>query len=407
MKTLLLDDEPFALKILAHQLAGLGCTELVSCEHAREALAMLEIEQHDITLLFCDLQMPDLDGVEFVRHLARLGYAGSLVLISGEDERVVRTAHKLAEAHHIDVLGSVSKPVPVEMLRQLLARHAARGTSTARLPAAAPSADELATALNQGQLLLHYQPKVDLTTAALVGVEALVRWQHPHAGLVYPDQFIDLAEDNALIDRLTQAVLAAALAQSRRWTDDGLDLQMSVNVSMDNLADLQFPDTVARMAGEAGVALSQLQLEVTESRLMKDLRAPLDILTRLRLKRIGLSIDDFGTGHSSLAQLRDVPFDELKLDRSFIRGAATDQRLGAIVSGTLAMARQLGIKTVAEGVEERGDWDYLSALGCDIAQGYFVARPMPGTALPAWRDAWEARRAELTTPAGSLRPRLA
>ena len=395
MTTLLVDDDPFALKILAHQLSQLGCVELRSCEHARDAVALLSAADHGIDLVFCDLQMPDIDGVEFVRHLARISYRGSLVLVSGEDSRIVRTAQRLAEAHHIHVVGAVAKPVPNEQLAQMLASHAARGGALARPSGHAPTPDELNRALAGGQLVLHYQPKVELATASLVGVEALVRWQHPQAGLVYPDQFISMAEDHALIDQLTHAVLVAALWQARLWKDGGLDLQVAVNVSMDNLEALDFPDTVAQLAGEAGIALPRLVLEVTESRLMKDMRAPLDILTRLRLKRIGLSIDDFGTGHSSLAQLRDVPFDELKLDRSFVNGAAADQRLGAIVEGTLAMAHQLGIKTVAEGVEDKADWDYLCALGCNVAQGYFIARPMPGHELPAWRDAWALRRGGL------------
>ena len=174
---------------------------------------------------------------------------------------------------------------------------------------------------------------------------------------------------------------------------------MAVNISMDNMAALDFPDLVSQWAHEAGVDLSSVMLEVTESRLMKDVRAPLDILTRLRLRRVGLSIDDFGTGHSSLAQLRDIPFDELKLDRSFISGAAEDSALRAIVEATLAMARQLGMKSVAEGVETRADWDFLRALGCDVAQGYFIARPMSGTDVLGWRMGWEQRRPELTAGA--------
>ena len=175
----------------------------------------------------------------------------------------------------------------------------------------------------------------------------------------------------------------------------GLEIPVAINVSMDNLAALDFPDVVARLANEAGVGLNTVVLEVTESRLMKDARGPLEILTRLRLKRIGLSIDDFGTGHSSLAQLRDIPFDELKLDRSFVGGAARDPALRAIIESTLVMAHQLDMKVVAEGVEDRCDWDFLRGLGCDVAQGYFIGRPMPATELPAWRAGWETRRCEL------------
>ena len=396
MNTLLIDDDPFALKLLARQLAQLGHTAVTLCESAQDALALLETQSDTVGMVFCDLQMPGMDGVEFVRHLARIGYPGSLVLVSGEQGRVLQTVQKLAQAHQVHILAALAKPVSPEQLKQVLAMHAARRAILPHAPRDPYPADELARAIAGGELVNHYQPKVDMATGALIGVEALVRWQHPRDGWVFPDQFLATAEQNGLIDALTRTVLTAALHQARLWRNEGLDLQMAVNVSMENLASLEFPDLVAQWVHEAGLPLSSLTLEVTESRLMKDIRAPLDILTRLRLKRIGLSIDDFGTGHSSLAQLRDIPFDELKLDRGFVNGAARDPSLRAIVEATLAMAGQLGMKAVAEGVEDRADWDCLRAMGCDVAQGYFIARPMPGADLPAWRAGWELRRAELT-----------
>jgi EAL domain-containing protein (putative c-di-GMP-specific phosphodiesterase class I)/FixJ family two-component response regulator len=396
MNTLLIDDDTLALKLLARQLERLGCVGLTQCERAEDAKTLLETRSEVIGLVFCDLQMPGIDGVEFVRHLAGIGYKGSLVLVSGEDERIIKAVAKLGRAHGIHVLGVLQKPIRNEQLNELLTRHAARKPMAHRAARGAFEPAELERAIAGAELIVHYQPKVALSSGALIGVEALVRWQHPQAGLVYPDRFIALAEDHGLIDALTLEVLAAALHQSRRWRDAGLDLQLAVNVSMDNLTALEFPESVAQLASDAGVELSRLVLEVTESRLIKDARTPLDVLTRLRLKGIILSIDDFGTGHSSLAQLRDIPFDELKLDRSFVNGAAGDSSLGAIVEATIAMARKLGIKAVAEGVEHRVDWDYLRAHGCDVAQGYFIGRPMPGADLPGWRAAWESRRSELT-----------
>jgi EAL domain-containing protein (putative c-di-GMP-specific phosphodiesterase class I)/ActR/RegA family two-component response regulator len=395
MRTLLIDDDPFALKLLARQLERLGCAAVTQCERAQDAVALLETKVDAFELVFCDLQMPDIDGVEYVRHLARTGYRGGLVLVSAEGGRILQTVQKLAQAHQIHILGALAKPVTSDQLRRILANNAKRRATASGAVRPTHAVEDLKRAIDGGQLLNHYQPKVELASGALVGAEALVRWNHPTAGLVFPDEFISIAEDHGLIDALTHAVLAAALRQARLWRDAGLEIQMAVNVSMDNLAILDFPDTVARLAHEAGVALSSVVLEVTESRLMKDLRAPLDILTRLRLKRIGLSIDDFGTGHSSLAQLRDIPFDELKLDRSFVNGAGQDPALRAIVEGTVAMARQLGLKSVGEGVEDRADWDFLRALGCDVAQGYFIARPMPGADLPRWLAGWETRREEL------------
>jgi EAL domain-containing protein (putative c-di-GMP-specific phosphodiesterase class I) len=173
-------------------------------------------------------------------------------------------------------------------------------------------------------------------------------------------------------------------------------VQLSVNVSMDNLKDRAFPDRLASGAAAVGVAPSQLTIEVTESRMMEDPPAALEILTRLRLKRVGVSIDDFGTGHSSLTLLQDIPFDELKIDRRFVHGAHRDAARSAILLPSLDMARQLGLKTVAEGVEDVQDWHYLRAQGCTMAQGYFIARPMTPDRLPAWAVEWERRRAELT-----------
>ena len=395
MKLMLVDDDPFMLSLLTRQVAELGYSDLEAHESAEAALVALQSEVHSVGLVCCDLQMPRMDGVEFVRHLARLGYRGDLVLISGEDERILRTAERIARAHQLNVLGFLRKPVRVDELRRLLGEKRAPSVSSPKGAGRLYPAEELATAIARKELVNYYQPKVAVGSGDVVGVEALVRWRRPDGSLVVPDDFIPVAEDSGLIEALTREVLFDALKQSRQWRDDGLDLQVSVNVSVVNLAALEFPDFVAGAASFAGVPLSSLVLEVTESRLMKDRLTPLDILTRLRLKHIGVSIDDFGTGHSSLAQLRDIPFDELKVDRGFVHGACRDPSLRAIVEASLAMARQLGMKSVAEGAEDRDDWDYLRAAGCDLAQGHFIATPMPGPALVDWMGSWERRRRDV------------
>jgi EAL domain-containing protein (putative c-di-GMP-specific phosphodiesterase class I)/CheY-like chemotaxis protein len=395
MKTLLVDDEPFALKLLVRLLDNLGVTEVDSRDSAREALALLESGNTVVELVFCDLQMPEMDGVEFMRHLARIGYAGAVVLVSGEDERILKTVEKLALARQLNVLGTLHKPVSPHQLQRVLERYSPRGASAERKNRKNYEPEELRGAIANGQLINHYQPKVMVASGAIAGMEALVRWQHPRDGLVMPDQFIGTAEEHGLIDGLTRVVLSEALHDAGNWHAAGLNLHVSVNVSMDNLAALDFPEFIAEEARAAGVPLTSLVLEVTESRLMKNLLAQMDILTRLRLKRIGLSIDDFGTGYSSLAQLRDIPFDELKVDRSFVHGAWRDASLRAIFDASLGMGHQLGMRIVAEGVEDLDDWNFLRQAGCDMAQGYLIAKPMPALELADWIADWNARLDEL------------
>jgi EAL domain-containing protein (putative c-di-GMP-specific phosphodiesterase class I) len=222
-------------------------------------------------------------------------------------------------------------------------------------------------------------------------VEALVRWRHPTDGLIPPDAFVPAAEAHGLIDALTRAVLTLALTQSSRWRDHGNPLPVAVNITMENLARLDFSELVLEALSGHDLPFGDLTLEVTESRLTQDVRLPMDALTRLRLKGVELSIDDFGTGHSSLAQLRDFPFSELKIDRSFVHGAHAQTTQRAIVAASVEMAHQLGMRVVAEGVEDRADWDFAKLVGCDLVQGYFVGRPMPADALPAWARQWSER----------------
>lgn len=391
IRTLVLDDEPFMLKLIGNVLAHLGLTQVSSCDNGRTALALFDGPGDPPELILLDLNMPEMDGVEFVRHLVERHYTGSLILISGEDERMLLAAVKLVQAHKISVLGHLRKPIAPDALAALLDKWAPPLLVCPRAAKQTYGADEVRAAIHNGELVNYYQPKVSVATGEFVGAETLVRWHHPRDGVVFPDQFIGVAEAHGLIDDLTRVVLTGALAQAKIWQDAGLALRVAVNVSMDNLVSLDFPELVVGLAAQAGVPPQALLLEVTESRLMRDLRAPLEILTRLRLKRFRISIDDFGTGNSSLAQLRDMPFDELKIDQSFVHGAWGDKTLRAIYDASIGLARQLGMEVVAEGVEDLDDWGLLCSTGCDLAQGYFIARPMPAADLPGWTQDWQAR----------------
>lgn len=402
MKILLLDDDPVALKVLSIQLRNLGSGQVEVACHTDGQAALNALEQdQDIRLVFCDLQMPGMDGVEFVRHLVRLRYAGGLVLVSGESSRTRQAVKQLAHAHGLQIVGTLGKPVAIESLRRVLDEAVTAHRPPAPVPSAASYApDDLELAIWQGQLCNHYQPKVDLATGKVVGLEALVRWQHPQDGLVMPDHFVPMSEEHGLVGALGVEVVSEALHDLRRWLDAGHEIDLAVNVPLGDVSSLDYPDVLVEQARVAGVPLRHLVLEITESRLMDNPQVQLDVLARLRLKQVKLSIDDFGTGYSSLAQLRDLPFDELKIDRSFVHRASRTPSLRVILESSIGMARELGLRTVAEGVEEREDWDLLRLAGCDMVQGYFVARPMPGPEVDGWLAEWGARQEALR--AGAL-----
>jgi diguanylate cyclase (GGDEF)-like protein/PAS domain S-box-containing protein len=247
-------------------------------------------------------------------------------------------------------------------------------------------ASDLRHGIEQGQLVLHYQPKVDAQTSALLGAEALVRWQHPEHGMIRPDEFIPLAEHTGLITPLTTFVLGAALQQCRAWLQAGNEIPVAVNISTHRLLDLNFPTEVSNQLARCQVPARLLTLEITESAIMADPERALQVVQQLHDLGIRLSIDDFGTGYSSMAYLKNLPVDELKIDKSFVSNMTNNERDAVIVRSTVDLGRNLGLKVVAEGVEDDVTWTELDAAGCDVIQGYYVSRPVTPDAFQEWLD---------------------
>ncbi len=262
--------------------------------------------------------------------------------------------------------------------------HVYRSTDDSHGDSRLRTVQELRSALREDQLVLHYQPKIDLATGEANCVEALVRWQHPARGLLQPGQFLDLVEESGLMHAMTHAVLNKALDQAMRWQSQGQPLAVAVNLSARSLLDTELPGRVRAMLSSRALPASSLTLEITEEFLMSDRERARDILTQLRDTGIRIAVDDFGTGYSSLAYLRDLPIDELKLDRSFIFPMADDARAAALVSSIVDLAHSLGMTAVAEGVEDSVAYDELVRYGCDQAQGYHMSRPLPVAELDAW-----------------------
>jgi diguanylate cyclase (GGDEF)-like protein/PAS domain S-box-containing protein len=243
---------------------------------------------------------------------------------------------------------------------------------------------QLRRALAAGELVVHYQPKADVRSERILGVEALVRWQHPEHGLLGPGEFIPMAETTGLIRLLTAYVLDAALRQCRAWLEAGHELSVAVNLSARCLLDLTLPDQIAQLLEATAVPADHLVLEITESAIVTDPPRALEVLNRLHALGVQLGIDDFGTGYSSMAYLKSLPVDELKVDRSFVMHLRDSQNDAVIVRSTVDLGHNLGLRVVAEGVEDEATLRALATLGCDSVQGYFVARPMPADDVAAW-----------------------
>ncbi|MEK7792321.1 MAG: EAL domain-containing protein, partial [Pseudomonadota bacterium] len=281
IKILILDDDPFMLKLLTRMLARQGYTAVSSCDNGLDALKEIDHTATCPDLILLDLNMPDMDGIEFVRYLVDRKFHGDLVLVSGEDERMLKTAEKLVHAHKIPMLGYLHKPVDPDKLFEIIKKwepHSLTGQPQSNKKIY--SAADMRSAIANHELINYYQPKVSVATGEVIGVETLVRWHHPTDGIILPDRFIGVAEENNLINDLTRFVLVDALTQTKLWHQSGLMLRVAINVSMDNLASLDFQDLVVNLVTEAGLSPKNIVLEVTESQLMgADTRIPLEILT--------------------------------------------------------------------------------------------------------------------------------
>lgn len=377
------------------------------------------IDEWSPTHIALDLVMPEMDGVQVIGQLGARGCAARLIIMSGVGDRVLDAAQRSAAQHGLTIAGILAKPFTPTRLRALL-QSASAEAAVSEAPAAAPgfaasarpapspattvTVEDLRAAIASRALHVVYQPKVRCDDGALAGFEALARWQHPTRGAIPPDVFVPLAEQHGLIDELTDVVLDEALdwfarhfvhgaasgpqAGAKAGTVPGAGaaqtVTLSINLSARTLAGAQMFERLVGRCRDLGVAPDRIIFELTETSAMEDPVASLDLLTRLRMKGFLLSIDDFGSGYSSMLQLVRLPFSEIKVDKSFVMTALRSPESRAVIGSILGLARSLGLRATAEGVEDQATLDYLKGIGCDLAQGYHIARPMDGQAVQRW-----------------------
>ena len=388
---LIVDDDPILSAIADVFFQKRGVRNVHCATNGRTALELVDGLSEKIDFVLCDLNMPELDGIQFLRHLKDRQFNGQIVILSGEQQSVVRTAENLAQAHNLNVVGTLGKPLKLKDLEALVAGFApADAPAASSAPVLATVAD-LKNALISGDVTPYFQPKVEIATGKVVGAEALARWIHPKLGMIEPDIFVPMAEQNDLMAALTEHMIAASVDNMVAWRKLRFEPKVSINLSAESLSQIDFPDRMAVRLGAAGLDCAKVVLEITERQLVAKNATSSEVLARLRLMGFGISIDDFGTGYSNIEQLREFPFTELKIDQSFIREAAQDQFSRTSVEASINLGKQLDLRLVAEGVETAEDWDYVTSAGIDEVQGYYVARPMPADELAAWAVDFESR----------------
>lgn len=384
------DDDPEVGKVISKMLDRIVSGKVELMDQAEKVLAALKNPVRP-DLIITDLNMPGMDGLALLRYLVEAEYTGSVCFISGEDKSILRSAERLAKSHKLSVVGALQKPVTLDDMTLVISELEASQKQETVEQASPITEKELRRAIKEGHLEVHYQPKVSTKTKDLIGVEALIRWHHSDLGLLYPGLFIPVAEKYGLIDLLTDAVILATMEAQGTWRRQGMDIKVSINLSTSCLGRLDFPEFLAAQVDYYGSSPELVIIEITEGGLADDVTRALEIMSRLRLKGFGLSIDDFGTGYSSLSLLEEAPFNELKIDRSFVAGAASDHSKRAILETSVEMARKLDVSTVAEGVETQEDWDLVAELGVDLVQGYFIAKPMPEVEFMDWVKQWKTK----------------
>ena len=376
-KILLIDDDPTQLAILTAYLSSRRILDIHEARDGESARRLIEANEQPFTMIITDLSMPNLDGFEFLKVLGQMKYQGEVVIISGHENILLESAASLGKMHGLTISGQIRKPLTKFALDRLFSQPPGKQPTKFHNNPNSMAVEEIIRGLSHNEFFPYYQPKIDLLSGKIVGAEALARWAHKEHGLISPAAFIPVAEANDLISEITMSIFAQVISDLEKGGAAWNGMKLSFNLPARMVSDINLPDLLSSKLARKGLSNSALCIEITESGMVEFDPVTIEVLSRLRIKGFDLSIDDFGTGAANIANLKVFPYNELKIDQSFINNVLTDAFSAETVRTSITLARQLGLRIVAEGIENDEVLQFVKSKGIDQAQGYLFSKPVP------------------------------
>ena len=382
-------DDPLHRDFLHSTLTRFGATQITEVMDGPSALRFFQNPLQKIDIALIDLHTAGIDGMELIRHMAKIATNTAVIMSGAIDSSLEFSVSTLSSAYGINLLGFVQKSDGINALEATIKRYVPRNpdkdASSQRLVF---DIGDILMAIANGEIVPYFQPKVDLANGRVVGAEAFARWEHPQHGVLTPPHFIPVLERYGQLDQLTHHMIDRSAAACYKWHAAGHLISVSINLGTAMLSDPHATEVIFTQVAAHQLDPSFVVFEITESAANKDVPECLENVVRLRMKGFELSVDDYGTGNASMQQLLRIPFSELKIDRSFVAGAAENETLATVLRSSLDLAAKLDKISVAVGIESRQDWDFLKKIGCAYGQGFYIAKPMPADALAGWMQEW-------------------